>query len=263
MSPAQPYDERVAEYYDLLPLSKDRHDLEFYLGYAREARGRVLELGCGTGRVLIALAAAGLEVVGLDLAEAMLANCRQKLAAQPTEMQRRVRLVPGDMTDFDLGEAFALVIIPFRPFQHLLAVEQQLACLHCIRRHLAPGGRLILDVFQPDLRRLHDPAHQQETEEVPERELGDGRRFRITSRVLTFHRAEQYNDVELIHHITHPDGRRERFGKPFPIRYFFRYELEHLLARGGFRVAELFGDFDKSPLRDDSPEMIFVAEKTG
>jgi len=262
VSPAQTYDERVAEYYDLLPLSKDRRDVEFYLACARAAGGRVLELGCGTGRVLVPIAAAGLEVVGLDLSEAMLAKCREKLRAQPAEAQRRARLLRGDMTDFNLGETFPLVIIPFRPFQHLLAVEQQLACLGNIGRHLAPGGRLVLDVFQPDLRRLHDPVYQQETEEVPGRTLPDGRRFRVTSRVLAFRRAEQINEVELIYHVTSPDGRAERIVEPLTIRYFFRYELEHVLARAGFRVAELYGDFDRSPLRDGSPEMIFVAEKT-
>lgn len=262
MSRAKLYDERVAKYYELIPLSKDRRDLEFYLGYARQASGRVLELGCGTGRILLALAAAGLEVVGLDLSEAMLAKCREKLQAQPAEVQRRARLLHGDMTDFNLGERFALVIIPFRPFQHLLGVEQQLACLGSIARHLAPKGRLVFDVFQPDLRRLHDSVYRQETDEVPERTLADGRRFRVTSRVLAFRRAEQINEVELIYHITSPDGREERIVEPLTLRYFFRYELEHLLARGSFRVMEVFGDFDKSPLRDDSPEMIFVAEKT-
>ena len=262
MSPAQTYDERVAEYYDLLPLSKDRRDVEFYLACARAAGGRVLELGCGTGRVLVPIAAAGLEVVGLDLSEAMLAKCREKLRAQPAEAQRRVRLVRGDMTNFSLGETFALVVIPFRPFQHLLSVQQQLACLGNIGRHLVPGGRLVFDVFQPDLRQLHDPVYRQETDEVPERTLADGRRFRVTSRVLAFRRAEQINEVELIYHITSPDGREERIVEPLTLRYFFRYELEHLLARGGFRVMEVFGDFERSPLRDDSPEMIFVAEKT-
>jgi len=262
MSRAQLYDERVAEYYELIPLSKDRRDLEFYLDYARQASGRVLELGCGTGRILVPIAATGLEVVGLDLADAMLAKCREKLQTLAAEVQRRVRLVRGDMTDFDLGERFALVIIPFRPFQHLLGVEQQLACLGSIARHLAPKRRLVFDVFQPDLRRLHDPVYRQETDEVPERTLADGRRFRVTSRVIAFRRAEQINEVELIYHITSPDGREERIVEPLTLRYFFRYELEHLLARGGFRVMDVFGDFDRSPLRDDSPEMIFVAEKT-
>ena len=77
---------------------------------------------------------------------------------------------------------------------------------------------------------------------------------------MAFHRAEQRNDVEMIYHVTYGDGRTERLPFAFTFRYFFRYEVEHLLARCRFRVIELFGDFDRSLLRDDSPEMIFVAE---
>jgi hypothetical protein len=67
--------------------------------------------------------------------------------------------------------------------------------------------------------------------------------------------------VEIIHYVTYPDGRTERLVQAFPFRYFFRYEVEHLLARCGFRVIDLFGSFDRSPLQDNSPEMIFVAAK--
>ena len=91
--------------------------------------------------------------------------------------------------------------------------------------------------------------------------LPDGRRVKLTERTAAFHRAEQSNDVELIYNITHPDGHTERLVMAFTVRYFFRYEVEHLLARCGFHVVGLYGDFGGSPLRDDSPEMIFVAEK--
>ena len=79
------------------------------------------------------------------------------------------------------------------------------------------------------------------------------------NKVTAFHRAGQRNDVEMIYNVMHQDGRQERLVMAFPLRYFFRYEVEHLLARCGFRVQEIFGDFDRSPLRDNSPEMIFVA----
>lgn len=255
-------DSRIAEYYELIPVSRERGDVNFYLECARRARGKVLELGCGTGRILLPLAAAGIEIVGVDLSESMLAKCQQKLESQPPQVRERVRLICGSMTDFNLGESFDLVMLPFRPFQHLLTVDDQQACLRAVNHHLRQKGRLVFDVFQPDFRHLHDPTYRQETEEVPEVACPGGQRIRVTSRVLAFHPAEQYNQLELIFYITHPDGRRERFVHAFSFRYFFRYELEHLLARGGFRVVELYGNFDKSPLRDDSPEMIFVAEKS-
>ncbi len=164
------------------------------------------------------------------------------------------------MARFDLGEKFRLVIIPFRPLQHLLEVQQHMDCLECARKHLAPGGRLILDVFQTDAERMHDPVHMRETL-VTEYVTTDGRQVRITERVAAFHRAEQRNDVEMIFSIRHRDGRQERMVFAWPLRYFFRYEVEHLLARCGFKVAAEYGDFDRTPIRDDSPEMIFVAEK--
>src|SRR2546425_7238788 len=128
-----------------------------------------------------------------------------------------------------------------------------------VRKHLAPGGRLILDVFQTDAERMHDPVHMREVP-LTEYETGDGRYVRISERVAAFHRAEQRNDVEMIFSITHRDGRQERLVFAWPLRYFFRYEVEHLLARCGFQVTAQYGDFDRSPIRDESPEMIFVAE---
>jgi hypothetical protein len=130
-----------------------------------------------------------------------------------------------------------------------------------VNRHLEDGGRLILDIFQTDARRIHDPVFFEEEQIEPETQLPDGRRLRVTSRNTAFHRAEQINDCEIILYVAHPDGRTERLEFAFPLRYFFRYEVEHLLARCGFRVAELYGDFDRSPLRDDSKEMLFIAEK--
>lgn len=254
------YEDFVAELYDHLPVTAGRKDVEFYLGQAKAQGGPILELGCGTGRVLLPLARAGYRITGVDLAEAMLARARAKLAQEPQEVQERVLLRRGDMTDFDLG-TFALTIIPFRPFQHLLTAEAQLACLRCVHAHLGNGGRLVFDLFQTDPRRMFDEVFLRESATFAEFEMADGRRVRTTDRVTAFHRAEQKNDVEMIFYVRHPDGRTERLVHAFTVRYFFRYEVEHLLARCGFRVAELYGNFDRSPLRDDSPDMIFVAER--
>jgi len=255
------YQSFVAEFYDFIPGYARRPDLEFYLDFSRSAGGKILELGCGTGRILIPTAAAGCQIVGFDLSEYMLAKCREKLQSQPKEVRERVRLVHGNMTNFELNEHFSLITIPFRPFQHLVSVDDQLACLRCANRHLVTGGKLILDLFQVNPRRMFDLVYTKESEDFADVKLPDGRTLKRTHRTVAFHRAEQYNDIELIYYVTYPDGRTERLVQAFPFRYFFRYEVEHLLARCGFKVAELFGSFDKSPLTDDSPEMLFVAEK--
>jgi SAM-dependent methyltransferase len=250
----------VAEFYDHNPAYAARPDVGFWLSLAGTAGGPILELGCGTGRVLIPIAAAGHTVVGLDLSEYMLARCREKLAAQPAEVQERARLVQASMTGFDLAQSFALVIVPFRGFQHLVPVAEQLACLRCANRHLVGGGRIVLDLFQVNLRYITTPEALEEREDLNTM-LPDGRRLRRTHRVAGWHRAEQYNDVEMIHYVTHPDGREERLVQAFPFRYFFRYEVEHLLARCGFEVVDVFGGYDRSPLADGSPEMLAMAEK--
>lgn len=254
------YDSFIADYYDESPIVRGRlQDVNFYREAARDFGDPILELGCGTGRVTLALAQMGKRVTGLDLSERMLECAARKRSALYTEERERVHLVQGDMAKFDLGEKFRLIIIPFRPFQHLLEVREQMDCLNCVRKHLAPGGRLILDVFQTDAERMHDPVHMRETP-VAEYETNDGRVVRISERVAAFHRAEQVNDVEMIYSVEHPGGRKERLVFAWPLRYFFRYEVEHLLARCGFRVKALYGNFDRTPLEDSSPEMIYVAQ---
>ncbi len=254
------YDSFIADYYDESPIVRSRtQDTAFYREMARDFGDPVLELGCGTGRITMALAQMGKRVTGLDVSEKMLERAALKRGALHTEERERVHLVQGDMTHFDLGEKFRLVIIPFRPFQHLLEVRQQMDCLVCVRKHLARGGRLVLDVFQTDAERMHDPVHMRETPLI-DYKTGDGRQVRISERLAAFHRAEQINDVEMIYSVTHAGGRKERLVFAWPLRYFFRYEVEHLLARCGFRVAGEYGNFDRRPMGDDSPEMIFVAE---
>jgi ubiquinone/menaquinone biosynthesis C-methylase UbiE len=253
------YDTVIADFYDASPLVATRtQDRDFYLSAARNFGSPILELGCGTGRIAAPLAQAGNRVTGLDISEKMLERAAQKRAALNPVEQQRLRLIQGDMTNFDLQEYFPLIIVPFRPFQHLLNIPEQLACLACARRHLERNGRLILDFFQTDAARMHDPDFLKE-HAIAEYEMSGGRRVRLTERTTAFHRAVQCNDVEMTFEVTAPGGEKTRNTFAFTIRYFFRYEVEHLLARAGFRVLELFGDFNGSPLRDDSPEMIFVA----
>jgi ubiquinone/menaquinone biosynthesis C-methylase UbiE len=254
------YDSVIADFYDSSPLVARRtQDIRFYRDAAFTYGGPILELGCGTGRITMPLAETGRRITGMDISQKMLACAEQKRAALSSEQRERVQLVQGDMTQFDLREHFPLIIIPFRPFQHLMSADEQLQCLACVRRHLAPQGRLILDFFQTDAARMHDPVFLEE-HFVAEYEMAGGSKVRLTERIAAFHRAEQRNDVEMAFEVTNVDGRQYRSVFAFTFRYFFRYEVEHLLARSGFRVTELFGDFDRSPLRDDSPEMIFETE---
>jgi SAM-dependent methyltransferase len=237
----------TAAFYDHIVPYQERSDVEFYVEAAKQVGGPVLEIGCGTGRVLIPTLEAGIEIVGLDWAEEMLGVCHRRIAELPEGLRARARLVRADMRDFDLSETFPLITLPFRPFQHLLTVDDQLRCLECLRAHLADGGRLILDVFNPSLHALAADNVGEEIGDEPEFTMSDGSRVVRTYRTTARDLFSQVIDVELIYHVTRPDGSEERLVDAFPLRYLFRFELEHLLVRAGFRVEHVYGGFNKKP----------------
>lgn len=251
--------------YDSVPLYAARADIGFYLQEAASVRGAVLELGCGTGRVLLPLARAGRTVVGLDNSRQMLARCRAKVAAEPAPVRARIALHDHDVRAFDLGgegggATYPLVIAPFRVLQQLTTVEDQLAFLTAVARNLAPGGRFIFDVFNPDFAALAR-ADGVEREDTPEQPLPDGRSFRRAARVERVRWVDQVSETELIYYVSaRPGATPERFVQAFEMRWYLRAELLHLLARTGFRVRELYGDFARAPLVDGSPEQVVCAE---
>ena len=252
-----------AEVYDAIYAG--REDAGFWQVMAAATAARpILELGCGTGRVLLPLARTGHDVTGIDLSTRMLDVCRDKLRLEPAAVRERVRLLAADMTSFDLGRRFALVTVPFASFQHLLTVEQQLACLERCRAHLLPHGSLVLDLPNPDPAPLsavrEEPAVGEATAEVVE--WTDGRRIRWWATVSESRRSEQVYAFAVVYEVVAADGAVQRLEETLLLRYVFRYELEHLLVRAGFRVVAIFGDYDCSPFGDESPAMIVVAEPT-
>jgi SAM-dependent methyltransferase len=241
--------------YDSVPLYAARKDIGFYVGEATAARGPVLELGCGTGRILLPIARAGRTAVGLDDSSQMLARCRAKLAVEPDHVRARVTLHERDVRAFDLGAEYPLVIAPFRVLQQLTTVDDQLAFLAAALRHLAPGGRFVFDVFNPNFTALTG-ADAVEREDTPEQPLPDGRSFRRTARVTRVRWLDQVSEIELIYYVS-----AQRFVQAFEMRWYLRTELLHLLARAGFRVREMYGDFARTPLVDGSPELVVCAER--
>lgn len=250
----------IAELYDYVIPYRDRGDVEFFVEAAQSSGGPVLEVGCGTGRVLLPTARAGITITGLDASPSMLAICRRRVAAEPEPVRSRIDLVEADMRDFALGRRFALATIPFRPFQHLLTVADQLACLTTIREHLQPGGQLILDLFNPSLDALAQQATGEIVASEPEVTLPDGRKLVRHHRIVRRDRFEQINDVELLYDISHPGGHEERLVHAFRMRYLFRFEAEHLLLRAGFAIDTLYADYGKNAYGSKYPgELIFVA----
>lgn len=241
--------------YDSVPLYAERSDIAFYVEEAKAAGGSLLELGCGTGRILLPIARAGRTIVGLDSSRHMLARCRQKVAAEPAAVQERVTLHEGDIHDFDLEAQFSLIIAPFRVVQHVTTVDDQLRFLAAVARHLAPGGRFVFDVFNPRFDMLVN-ADGVERDDTTERRLPDGRTFRRTYRVAKVRWVDQVSEAELIYYV---DG--QRYVQAFDMRWYLPAELRHLLARAGLRVREMYGDFARGPLVDGAPEQVMVAQR--
>jgi len=253
----------TVEFYDYIVPYHARKDIDFFIGMAEETGGPILELACGTGRVLIPTARKDFEITGLELDGEMLAICREKLENEPEEVQARVSLVKEDMRDFELPGTFSLITTPFRPFQHLETVGEQVACLESIHRHLSDDGKLVLDLFNPSMVILTDESRQEEFGEEDEFTMPDGRRVLRRCRVPSVDKAKQLINCEFIYYITHPDGSKEQRVDSFRMRYLFRYEVEHLLSRCGFTIEAVYGDYDRSPYGSTWPgELIFIASKT-
>ena len=144
-----------AKHYDAAySIKDDLVDRDFYLDLANEYGGPVLEFGCGTGRITLPLARQGVAVTGMDASHSMLEVLRAKLAKEPAGVRRRTRVIEGDFRTHYLDDQFSLVVIPFRPMQHMYTTEDQLAALKNARRHLADGGILAFDVFNPSFAKI-------------------------------------------------------------------------------------------------------------
>ena len=251
-----------ADFYDYVTLYRERPDIRFYVDEAIASNVPVLEIGCGTGRVLIPTARAGRVVVGLDASPGMLAICEERLRSEPEAVRSRVSLLHGDMRNFDVAQTFALITSPFRAFQHLLTVEDQIACLTCVHRHLAERGRFVFDLFNPSLEILVQTELGTEIETEPSFPLPDGRTAQRRSRILRHDRLQQVTYHELIYYVTDTNGHTERVVHAFALRNSFKFEIEHLLARLGFAVEHVYADFDRTPFGSKYPgELIFVARR--
>ena len=257
---AEIYDKHSSEFYDH---HAKRGDVQFYADCAAESGGTALEIGCGTGRVLIPTAKRGVQITGIDNSGEMLKVCRDKLTNESADVRERVDLVCADMRSFDLGRKYSTVTIPFGPFNYLVSPEEQLQCLSCVRDHLTETGILVIDLWYPNLRDLWKSENGAVIVDVKTPfTMEDGRRVTWGIRNVSVDYACQIIHEEMFYNVVYPDGKTACMVYPAPMRYFFRYEVEHLLARTGFKVKAVYADFDKNPFGSKYPsEMIFAAEK--
>jgi SAM-dependent methyltransferase len=247
--------------YDVVTAPTLHGDVEWYCDKARLSGGPVLELGAGTGRVTLPMAAAGMSVHALDADSGMLEALRSKVAAQPQDVQARITVVHGDMRTFDLAERFALIACPFRAFLHNLTEADQLACLSRVRRHLTPAGRFAFNVFHPSLSFMaqHTGALEgvwrwQRTHDLPSGGwvvLSEATRYdTVIQRVHSLQRYEVYR----------PDGALERTSMfRIELAYLYAADIQRLLRAAGFREIAIKGGFDGREFTRDGQELVVEA----
>lgn len=242
-----------ADLYDLF-YADFQEDVEMYRGFAERAGGPILEVGSGTGRVALALAEAGHTVVGLELSDAMRAVAQHK--ADRAQLNDRVAFVAGDMRRFNLDRHFGLIGVPLNTFLHNLTLDDQLATLACFKRHLRPGGLLVLDCFNPDPVYASDDGRLIAQRSVIDRETGQ------TALLLLSRSTDWGNQLqEIVYLIDRPDqnGLVQRVVLQTSFRFIFRNEMQLLLKLGGFDLKEVFGSYALEPFEANSDKLIVVA----
>lgn len=224
--------------------------VDFYRAEAAQTGGRILELGCGTGHKLIPIASDGHSCVGLDLSSDMLAEARRKAEERGVV----VEWLRGDMTAFDLGRTFDLVFIAGNSLLHLHEVDDLVSCFRSVRRHLAPGGRLVFDVFNPSVRLLAAADGHRRTRESLSFTDPDRGRMRVEV-------AETYDALAQVTRGTwhfSTDSEEDVVVAPLEIRSIFPQELPLLISLGGLRLVERFGDWSRAPFNGESPLQLCV-----
>lgn len=242
---------KIADLYDLL--YEDLNDSKFWNNLCHKYGGPVLELGCGTGRIMLGLAKAGFDVAGIDKSKELLAVLKKKALKDGMNPQ----IKEADMRSFSVDRMFRTVIIPFSSFQHLLNTKDQEACLKTVKKHLLQEGNLIIDVFNPDESRPENIMCHQKT-------IKDSS-GRIISKfhTQTFNKTLQHTNSIFFIDITEKTGTLKRITTDFTLKYHFYRDLKKLLESCGFRVVETYGDYSQTRFSEkDSPRMIVVARRT-
>jgi ubiquinone/menaquinone biosynthesis C-methylase UbiE len=246
-----------AWFYDLDYAGVDM-DLPMIEQFAARSGSPILEVACGTGRVLLPLAQQGHRVVGVDFSAAMLDLARQKVRA--AGLDERVTLVEQDMRQLELDRRFTMAFVVSNSFLALTTLDDQLTALTRIRQHLNPGGLLLLDLFNPDLSRLLDVQGRVTLDKV----VTDPQTGQTVQKFLTqsVDLGEQLINTTLIIDRMDGSGWVQRTLFPFTLRYLFRGELELLLRHTGFAVEAIYGSYDLDEYCGESERIIAVARRS-
>jgi len=227
-------------------------DFKFYLAQAKKARGPVLELACGTGRLTIPLKKAGVDITGLDYSIPMLERAAEKAAGAGV----KIRFLRGDARKFDLGKKFKLIFMAFHSAQHLGGRGDIEGLFASVARHLAPGGSFVLDVFNPEPHCLvRDPEEMLPVAYYKD-PAGNGKI--LVNETYSYDKAEQVSRITW-HYRSEKTGKTVK--KSLNLRCFYPEELLALAHYNGFFAAARYGDFKGRPFSGASKEQILVLKK--
>jgi SAM-dependent methyltransferase len=246
------YPKNFARFYDTIYHHiRDEVDNEFFQNEITLSRGKILEIGVGTGRLFTNGLNQGADIYGIDISEEMLAVLKKKL-----QVAHHYRISLQNIIDFNFDFKFDLIIAPFRVIMHLLNKEEQTRAIENVYNHLNKNGRFIFDTFIPDLKQLikgNDNILDFEGEYSPGLKI---RRFvstipdLITQTIqVKFHLEWEENNK-----LNHDDWM-------LPLRFFFRYELEHLIERSEFKNYKILGDYKGNELNRESKEFVVICRK--
>ncbi len=246
------YPEYFARFYDLIYHKvRDGVDNSFYLEKIKNTGGKILEVGTGTGRLMIEALENGADIYGIDISPAMLDILKAKLTS---DQLSRVSL--QNIIDFKSDITYDLIIAPFRVFMHLIKKEDQLKALNNVYKNLNPGGKFVFDLFVPDLKPLINGL---ENFVDFEGEFEPGKR--VKRKVST--KPDLINQIiNITFRLEWNDDKSDYMQEwKTPLRFFFRYELEHLIERSEFKNYNISGDFMGNELNTDSKEFIIICQK--
>ena len=246
------YPDPFARFYDVI-YERLRNDVDhaFFLDRIKKAEGKVLEIGVGTGRFFTDALNSGADIYGLDISPSMINILKKKLTGD-----QAYRISLQNITDFSYDFAFDLIIAPFRVMMHLIDKEEQIQALNNVHRHLIPGGTFIFDAFVPDLDQLIRGLDNY-TDFEGEYEPGKKLKRTVSTRPALID--------QLINVSFHLEWDEEEGSKSedwsLPLRFYFRYELEHLVERSDFKRYDIYGNYQGNKLCKESKEFILVCQK--
>jgi len=256
-----PYELSAKYYDDAYAVKPDLVDLPFYVDLAKQIGGPILEMGCGTGRVLLPIARMGIEIHGLDNATTMLGILRERIQDEPEQVRSQIALHQGDMRQFRGQKKYALVTIPFRPMQHMYTLEDQVAALKTGAFHLDNDGILALDVFFPKFQLMDVGIGEEMLElEWPARSH-PGRIVRRYFKKDAVDKIHQVFSATFIFRTYHNETLVSEETERIKLSYYAYPQLKALFRLAGLEAVEEYGSFSKTPLDNTAKEMIFLLRR--